>query len=38
MKAADVRLIRKRGLTRFIDDLQLELDGFSAELGNRFFK
>jgi uncharacterized alpha-E superfamily protein len=38
MQAADVRLIRKRGLNNFIDDLQRELDGFSAELGERFFQ
>jgi len=37
MNAGDVRLIRKRGLTPFIDDLQRELDRFSDELGAKFF-
>ena len=37
MHAANVRLIRKRGLNSFIDDLQRELDHFSNELGERFF-
>jgi uncharacterized alpha-E superfamily protein len=37
MNAADVKVIRNRGLNRFIDDLQQELDRFSDELGERFF-
>jgi uncharacterized alpha-E superfamily protein len=37
MHAGDVRLVRQRGLTAFIDDLQRELDRFSDELGARFF-
>ncbi len=37
MHAADVRVIRRRGLNGFIDDLQRELDYFSNELGDRFF-
>jgi hypothetical protein len=38
MNAADVRVIRQRGLNGFIDDLQQELDRFSNELGERFFR
>jgi len=37
MHAADVRVIRKRGLNPFIDDLQRELHSFSGELAARFF-